>query len=243
MIFMLRFLAGIAFAGMAAAAAAPSFEVASIKPLPSDPLHGSEEMNTGHGRLSAKNVTLQRCITSAFQIGPNQLSGGPSWMNTQRFDIEARSAANEGDALLMSMLQSLLAERFKMAFHRETRPIEAYVLEVAKNGLKLEKAADGNAGTYTADGRIDATGITMDRLAQVLSRSMDLPVVNRTGVDGAFNLKLQYTPEKLNAAADRPSDGASIFTAIQEQLGLRLRAQKVPIEILVIDQAQMPEPN
>jgi uncharacterized protein (TIGR03435 family) len=121
------------------------------------------------------------------------------------------------------------------------------VLEVAKNGPKLEKAEGGESTTNSGRGLLDARNTTMDRFAEVLSRQMDLPVVNRTGLEGVFNLKLEWTPEsakQIKPGADGAAmEGPSIFTAIQQQLGLRLRSQKTPVEILVIDHAEKPSEN
>ena len=221
------------------------FEVASIK-ASKDPTSTSSGLNTGNGRLTASNVTLKRCIMGAYAVGPNQIFGGPDWLASDRFEIYAKAEQPVGDHILMAMLQTLLADRFKLALHREGKPIQAYVLEVSKNGQKLEKG-DGH-GSRTTNGRGDivATNATMDRFAEILSRQMDLPVVNHTGLDGVFNVKLQWTP--LSAKPVKPEDGAvidgpSIFTAIQEQLGLRLHAQKVLVEVLVIDHVEKPSGN
>jgi uncharacterized protein (TIGR03435 family) len=201
------------------------------------PIHpASSGIKTNHGRLTATNVTLKRCIMGAYGLGPNQIAGGPDWLDTDRFDIEAKSDRPEdGDGELMARLQTLLAERFKLAVHCETRTISAYVLEVARNGPKLEKAEGEQARTNSGRGLIDASTITMTRFAEVLSRQMALPVVDNTGLQGAFNLKLQWTPEIDN--------GLSIFTAIQEQLGLRLQSRKTPVENLVVDRAEKPSEN
>ena len=140
----------------------------------------------------------------AFAVGPNQIFGGPDWLASDRFEITAKAEQPVGDHILMAMLQTLLTDRFKLAIHREAKPIQAYVLEVSKNGRKLEKG-DGH-GSRTTNGRGDivATNATMDRFAEILSRQMDLPVINRTGLDGVFNLKLQWTP--LNTTPAKPGD-------------------------------------
>ncbi len=225
---------------------AQQFEVASIKPSGSTQNAFSSGLNTANGRLTAVNVTLKRCIMGAYALGPNQILGGPDWMDTDRFDIAAKADQPVGDRIQMTMLQTLLADRFRLKLHRETKPVQTYVMEVAKNGPKLERG-DGH-GSKTSNGRGDivATNATMDRFAEILSRQMDLPVVNRTGLDGVFNLKLQWTPE--SARPPKPGDGAqiegpSIFTAIQEQLGLRLRAEKTAVEVLVIDHVEKPTEN
>lgn len=225
------------------------FEVAVIKPTPPDQWRGPSGGLAGKGRYNMHNRTLKTYIERAYYIGPNQVVGGPKWLDEDRFDIDAKAEQpTDDDEELMVMLRALLAERFKLAFHRENKPVESYVLEVAKSGPKLEKAAESlsSATTNSGHGSIDARVITMQRFAEVLSRQMDFPVVDATGVEGTFNLTLKWSRE-----ADRPlkfgeqpqaDSGPSVFTAIQE-LGLRLQAGKVPVEIIVIDHAEMPSEN
>ena len=141
------------------------------------------------------------------------------------------------------MLKNLMAERFKLKMHRETRVIPAYLLEVSKNGPKLEKAAPGEAGTSTSRNNtrmsIDAHNVDMNGLARTLARELKMPVVNQTKLEGIFNFKMRWT---LDSALNDP-EAVSIFTAIQEQLGLRLRSEKGPVEVLVIDHVEKPSEN
>jgi uncharacterized protein (TIGR03435 family) len=216
------------------------FEVASIKPANPGPSFSSG-IATGHGRIDAENVTLKRCIVGAYAVSPAQVVGGPDWLDSDRFMILAKAGhPTDSDAELMGMLRTLLADRFKLAVHRESRQREAYVLEIAKGGPKMEKAAGGESVTNGSHGALLARNTSMDLFAQVLARSVDLPVVNRTGLDGVYNFKLAWTPESERNRADA---GPSIFTALQEQLGLRLRAEKVPVEVIVIDHAERPTAN
>jgi len=216
------------------------FEVASVKPSAAGQSTNSSGVNTSNGRVRIVNETLKRCITSAYGVGPNQVVGGPDWLTTDRFDIIANpEQPAKDDSVLMAMMQTLLAERFKLVVHRETRTTSAYVLEVAKNGPKLEKAEGGAGSTSNSRGRIEAKNSSMDHFAEVLSRQMDLPVLNRTGMDGRFDLKLEWNPRMTDDSAAGPT----VFTALQEQLGLRLRAQKTPVEILVVDRAERPVEN
>jgi uncharacterized protein (TIGR03435 family) len=248
---MLRAIASVAVcvsgAVYAQSAVAQRFEVASVKPSSADP-SSSSGIKTGHGRLDANNVTLQRCIIGAYGVGPHQISGGPDWLESDRFEISAKADRPiDDDAVLMVMLQSLLAERFKVVLHRETKTISAFVLEVARNGPKLEKAEAGEAGTSTSTSNTGVTIVAhntdMDSFARILSRKTDLPVVNHTGLDGVFNFKLHWTPDSAKPLNDGTVEEASVFTAIQEQLGLRLRSRKAPVEILVIDHAEEPSQN
>lgn len=222
------------------------FEVASIKPN-TDESGINSGINTGHGRLDGHNVTLKRCIMGAYGVGPHEISGGPEWMDSDRFEILAKADQPVGDAALMVMLQGLLADRFKLALHRETRTLSALVLEVGRNGPKLEKAESCESITNTSSSRagmlIDARCTTMDSFAKVLARRMEMPVVNHTGLDGVFNLKLHWTPESIRPADSAGIEAPTVFTAIQEQLGLRIHAVKAPVEILVIDHVEKPSEN
>ena len=127
-------------------AAGPRFEVASIKLTSPEQMKGPSGCATGHGRVNCSNVTLKRCIMGAYRIGPNQISGGPDWLDSDHYEIVAKAEqpAND-DGQLMDMLQTLLAGRFKLAIHHETRMLPAYVLEVGKNGPKLTQRVGSNA--------------------------------------------------------------------------------------------------
>ncbi len=153
--------------------AAQQFEVASIKPSQSETGVNSG-IGTGHGRLDGHNVTLKRCIIGAYGVGPHQISGGPDWISSERFEIQAKADQPVGDKALMVMLQGLLADRFKLALHRETRTLPALVLEVGKNGSKLEKAEGGGSSTNTSGHRggvmMDVRNTNMDMFAKVLAR-------------------------------------------------------------------------
>jgi uncharacterized protein (TIGR03435 family) len=179
----------------------------------------------------------------AYGVGPNLIAGGPSWLDSDRYEILATSGRSEdGDQALMAMLRILLAERFKLAVHRETRTMAALVLEVAKNGPRLERAEDGASSTQNGRGLIEARVISMSRFAQVLSRQTDLPVVDNTGLKGSFNLKLLWRPESARPT-DEEMERPALFDALQRQLGLRLESRKTPIEVLVIDHAEKPSEN
>jgi len=223
------------------------FEVASVKPSKADP-NSSSGIKTGHGRLDADNVTLKRCIMGAYGVGPHQVFGGPDWLESERFQISAKvDQPIDDDAALMVMLQDRLAERFKLVLHRETKAMRVFVLEVAKKGPKLEKAEAGESWTGTTTGNsgviVEAHHTGMNAFAKILSRKMELPVVDNTGLEGIFNIRLQWTPESARPADGGAMEGASIFTAIQEQLGLRLRSRKAPVEVVAIDHAEQPSAN
>jgi uncharacterized protein (TIGR03435 family) len=224
----------------AGVALAQKFEIASVKPSLAE--SGNSGITTRHASLKAENVTLKRCIIGAYGIGPNQVVGGPAWLDSDRFQIEARADRDvNSDSTLMLMLQDLLADRFQLKLHRETKTVNAYLLEVARNGARLAKSqGDADSSTNSSHGRLDARQTDMDLFAKVLARNVELPVVNRTGLDGRFDFKLEWTPDGDRI---RPESAPSIFTALQEQLGLRLRTAKAPVEVVVIDRAEKPTGN
>ncbi len=233
--------------GPAQSVAPREFEVAAVKPSNAE-ITSSSGIKTGYGQLHAENVTLQRCIMGAYAVGPHQISGGADWVNSERFDILAKTEQPiDDDSVLMTMLQSLLADRFKLALHRETRMMPAYILEAAKNGPKLEKSESGEATTNTSSNSttvtLNARNIDMDHFAKVLARSLDRPVVNQTGLAGIYNIKLHWARDSAALSSQATADEVSIFTAIQEQLGLHLRADKALVEMLVIDHVEKPSEN
>lgn len=240
--------------GLAAAAqnAPLAFEAATIKPTHAAP-GNSSGITEVKGRMMGRNVTLKRCIRGAYDIPETLIFGGPKWVDEERYDIEATAAGPAGGNNLTIMFQSLLAERFHLAFHREQRQMSGYALVVAKGGLKAQPAAKDTAARTNASfsgGSIDAQASTMANLAQRLADALRMPVVDFTRMEGRFNFKLSWNPDDAkplppNAAGKslgEPS-GPSIFTALQEQLGLKLESRKVPVEVIVIDQAEKPSEN
>lgn len=201
-------------------------------------------MTTKNGRILAENVTLKRCIVSAYDVTSTQVLGGPSWIDQDRYYIQANASGPAGDAELMAMLQSLLAERFKLVLHRETRLLAGYELVVAKNGTKLKASAPGTSpGTYRSRGLIDAQACTMARLASKLSEVLRVPVSDATKLPGSFDLKLEWTSDDEMSAKIAADSGPSIFTAVQDQLGLRLQSRRIATEVLVVDHAEKPGDN
>jgi uncharacterized protein (TIGR03435 family) len=241
-----RRLSDAAFMGGAQAAAPPpEFAVSTVK-LDNRASNFSSGMDTENGMLRAGNVTLKRCIMGSYGVGPEQVVGGPDWVDTLRFDIVAKADQPVADdAVMNSMLQRLLADRFKLALHRETRSLEAYVLGVDKKGAKLALAKGGDSSTNTETNQagvtITARNTGMGLLAEDLARVVELPVVDQTGLKGIYDFTLHWTPDNLRTVNN--ADSISIFAAIVEQLGLRLRATKAPVEVLVIDHAEMPGEN
>lgn len=235
-------IASVAGFGHAQTSDSLRFEVATIKPATPDEIQaGISGIRTGRGRATGTNVTLKRCIIGSFHVGPNQIVGGPDWLDSDRFHIEGKAEqSTNDDAALDAMLRNLLADRFHLAVHREIRIMSALVLEAGRKGPKLEQGDGGEAVTEGGHGQLKIRNESMDDFAERLARITDLPVVNRTGLSGIFNLKLFWTPDGDHPKADDPP---SLFTAIQEQLGLRPTAGKAPVPVLVIDHAERPGEN
>jgi uncharacterized protein (TIGR03435 family) len=223
-------LAMLAASAVLAFAQSPAFEVASVKPTQ----HGRDANGWASsdvdvptpGSLVATNASLQELIQFAYGVKEYQIAG-PFWLNDDSvcFDIAAKSPGASKQQM-RQMLQTLLADRFQLALHRETRQLPIYNLVVAKSGLKLSPTSgDGRGGTFSRGGEVTGTNVTMAGIAYRLSRELNRPVLDQTGVPGAFDFKFQYS---------NGGEGPSIFSAIQE-LGLKLESTKGPMEVLVID--------
>jgi uncharacterized protein (TIGR03435 family) len=220
-----------------------TFEVASVKKNTS----GERPSADGKGdRLNIYNLPLKFIVAMAYQV-PNDRVDGPSWTENDGFDIIAKPAPDATRDVVFVMLQNLLAERFKLVIHHEQKPVPVYALVVAKNGPKLQPAAPGGSRRTpcTPDGlqlTCQSQNSTMADLAQNLPRwvSMNwfgLPIVDRTGLSGAYDFSLTWTmTRKVDDPVDPP--GLSLFDALQEQLGLKLEQQKAPLDRIVIDHAE-----
>jgi len=239
---------------------APTFSVATIKPS----LRQGWSSSFTPDSYIAFGVTLQWVIMQdAYAIyDKTRVSGGPDWLTTAKFDIQAKVDDADLDAFKaftqeqrQQMLQALLADRFKLVTHHETKEFRVFALTVAKSGSKLEETKPeeirrnplGNIMsrvTNIGTGHFDGQAFTMSGLADTLSRFPDVGrfVVDKTGLTGRYNFALHWTPD--NTPADSPIvAGPSIFTALQEQLGLKLDPTKAPIDTLVIDHAESPSAN
>jgi uncharacterized protein (TIGR03435 family) len=217
-----------------------SFDVASIKPSTAEP--GSSGVDTDKGLLRMQNVTLRRCMMSAYAVPERQILGGPKWIDDLRYDIIARTSRMDDGVDLMAMLQSLLAERFRLTLHHGTQSLPGYSLTVIKGGVKATPSPSDAGGSSTSGGRgsIEAKGATMARLAMRLSNLLGAPVVDMTEEKRRFDFSLHWVPDQMLAgsgAAEAPT-GPSLYTALQEQMGLKLESRKVPVEVLVIDHAE-----
>jgi uncharacterized protein (TIGR03435 family) len=246
-------------------AIAPVFQAASIKPNTSD--HGVFRMMFTPDGFSATSVTLQMLIRTAYDVQEEQISGAPGWFASENYDLEAKmdsSVANELSKLSEAqrnierrrMLQGLLADRFKLTFHRETKELGVYSLVITKDGSRLQQAKPGDTypngfkgpdggsgagmfrmGTYAggagelAGQRLPIASQERASLVGLLTEQLGRPVLDKTGLVGDYDFTLKWGPKE---------NGDSIFNAVQEQLGLKLESQEGPVEVFVIDHAEQP---
>jgi uncharacterized protein (TIGR03435 family) len=230
---------------------APAFEVASVRPA--DPAKSPfyVPMETGPERFSAFGFTLDYLIQWSYGLRDFQVSGEPVWLKTEKFDIQAKAEAPAGLDQIKRMVQTLLADRFQLKLHRESKELSVYALIVGKAGPKLQPAKDpvpaGSRGRMEIfRGSFTSRGATMGLLAEALSTMLDRPVLDQTGLSGNYDIKLSYDQstvrqEVVDLGAE-PTDGQSMFSAIQD-VGLKLDPQKLPVAILVIDSVQHPSEN
>lgn len=213
----------------------------------------------------AENITLKAVISDAYQIKPDNISGGPDWIGSDRYDISAKVATSDGAAPVKlarpqrrQMLQTLLADRFNLAVHIETKDDPIYELVVAKGGSKLHafapvkgapRGVTGLDGKYYSGidslgghGIIVLQGYPVSLLADFLKPELGRPVIDKTGLTGKYDISLRWTPD--NTSPDSPlAGGPSIFAAVQEQLGLKLNSTKGPVTTLLIDHVERPSAN
>jgi uncharacterized protein (TIGR03435 family) len=229
---------------------AQEFEIASIKPAGPQPNDGRQHTRMSvwspkgaePGKLDYYNISLAEIIGQAYSVQQNQIESVDSLL-PGRFDIHAVIPARAPADQIPLMLQTLLRDRFMLALHRETRQLPVYALTTAKNGSKL-KPAESASGITSDTNRTNwhvSAKTSMPQFAEFLARKLDRLVVDETGLSGVFEIVLDAAPYSLDGSQD--AAGPSVFTAIQEQLGLKLEARKAPVEILVVDRAERPSEN
>jgi uncharacterized protein (TIGR03435 family) len=241
----------------------PQFEVASIKPNNSGSSSSRSSSDGTSGYFRGANVTVRSLIVSGYRLFDLQVVGGPDWITTARFDIEAKVdrtvlPLREPDAISL-MIQSLLEERFQLKMHRETRELPVFTLTVGKSGAKLTCTVEGRPGpgglkagssrsSGTAAGtEMSGSGITIAQLINMLSGPVGRPIIDKTNLTGQYDFTLKFAPLQnvTDPAGDRGAEpiGPSLFTALEEQLGLKLESSKGPVEVLVIDSVSKPSEN
>jgi uncharacterized protein (TIGR03435 family) len=223
-----------------AGAAAPAFEAASVKPNHSASGHSSS--HTRPANIQMTNEPLLRLITMAYEVKDYQVEG-PAWIRSERYDVVAKAPVGTPERSMDPMMRTLLEDRFKLKAHRETKELPVYGLVAVKGGIRLTPVEAGGGSGLDHDGDehggvMKGTHITMPRLAEWLSRMMDRPVLDMSGIPGAYDFTLRYTKESEQGDAGGIVRYPVLPLAIQDQLGLRLEKRTAPIEVLVIEQAE-----
>ncbi|HVW07939.1 MAG TPA: TIGR03435 family protein [Bryobacteraceae bacterium] len=222
------------------------FEIISIKPAnTTDPTAGAVKLDPGE-RFTARSISAKVLMSIAFDLRPSEISGGPRWIIDDRFEVIAKGSGDEKLTAdqIRPMVKGLLISRFRLRYHFEKKEVAAYGLVIAKGGSKLQKTSAPDATPsllISGDGTtsvITSIRSPLSRLAQTLQMQLGQRVFDRTGLDGAFDYRLLSAPVD---AADSPAP--SIFTALQDHLGLKLEPEKDSINAVVIDRIEKPSPN
>lgn len=231
----------------------PKFEVASVKIAAQAEFHRTawqHDFGGRPGRVSYSDVTLQELIGHAYRLRDFQIDG-PNWISTNRYDVEAISPPGADRKLYPEMLQHLLAERFRLTVHKTQQQRTVYALQVGATQPRRQRASATErrlmiTSIHSGQIRLTATAATMDDLVEYLMtnvRNLERPVINRTGIEGAFNFALEWVPDRPltingDVAGGESAVGVSIFSAVQQQLGLKLTSQITAVESLVVDHAE-----
>lgn len=232
------------------------FEVASVKPSKPGSQEGWLHPAPGGQRYVGVSWPLRKYLSVAYQVKAEQIVGGPGWMDTDFYDLNAEAAKPSTIVELHIMLQNLLTERFKLRFHRETKELQAYTLTVDKGGtknLKIHPNPGGGDLNFQQNGEQlhavwSANCATMDYFAFVLAGSLDRPVINQTGIAGCFDFEFRFTwplppgmkEGQIVNGAPIDTSGPTVYQALEGQLGLKLEAKRAPVETMVIDHAERP---
>jgi uncharacterized protein (TIGR03435 family) len=235
----------------------PVFAAATIKP--SDPNLPGYGTRISPGQFLASSYTLRLLILYAYDLSRTQVLGGPAWLDSDRYNIVAKPEGDGAPTLgqWKTMLQKLLADRFELRFHRETRTLSVYGLTVARGGPKLTPAEDSGDAigdiNFYALGKLGAKHASMADFVHSMQKNvLDLPVVDQTGLSGRYDFALNWVPDEFqfsevrtSAGSQIPSngDGDGLFAALERQLGLQIKATKAPAEVIVVDGARKPSEN
>jgi uncharacterized protein (TIGR03435 family) len=228
------------------------FEVASVTPCkPGTPENPMLHMGTAQfvypgGRFTTTATSLRYLLEWAYDIQPSQHSGGPSWIDTDFYDIAAKAEGNPTSAEMKLMLQALLEERFKLKLHPEEKNLSAYVISIGKAPAKITPVKDGEthamrfapingADQKPAGFHVIGTRYSVADLADVFSRALGHVVVDKTGIQGEFDFAVDLVPDDSRPS---PMDQTLLLTALREQLGFTVKAQTLPVNVLVIDSAE-----
>jgi uncharacterized protein (TIGR03435 family) len=227
----------------------PALEVATIKPT--DPKTTNDTISIRGRHFVVVNKTVEFLVTAAYGLQANQLVGAPAWLSTDKYDIDGTPDVEGQPSLkqMQAMLRKLLEDRFQLVVHHDKKEMNVYAITVAKAGPKIAKSLGdpnglpGQNGGRDANGRVDRySNVTMQDFAFILQFMLDKPLVDQTGLQGRYDFVLKWTPNEASVA-DPTTASPGIFTAVQEQLGLKLDAVRAPADVLVVDKVERPSAN
>ena len=218
-------------------AQAQTFEAASIKPHTGA---SSSSVKNSPGRFNVENVPLQYLISEAYEVKAPQIQGGPSWISTATFDVSAKAESSATYSEMRPMLRTLLAERFRLAVHHDTKELTILALTSPKGATKLLKSDADAGGLRAILHGVAGTGVSINELARALSDLMGVIVIDQTGLTGKYDIRLEWSTA---ARTGSNAPGESIFDDLREQLGLNLESRKAPVDILVVDHVERPSEN
>ena len=214
-----------------------AFEVASIKLHTTGGINERSGIEENPGAIRVENLPLKALIEAAYGVRDYQFSG-PNWLDTVRYDVLAKPRVGATHAQFQRLLQVLLADRFKLRVHRESKEVGVYELVVVKAGSRLHESTGPRTFFTARPALVSGTRVSMRELAAALSRLLDRDVTEHTGLAGVYDVKVEWTPD--SATGDL---GVSLFTALQEQLGLKLESATGRVDVLVIDHVERPTPD
>lgn len=231
-----------------------AFEITSVKPSKPDARSRGIRPLPGGQSYRAEAVPLRLMIKLMYKITDSQIVGGPSWMDNDLWDVDAKAERPSNLDQLHEMFQTLLADRFQLRFHKDTRDLQAFVMTVDKSGSKLKASQSQNWTEIpirgAGPGKIVGTRAPMPYLCWFIAQPLNVPVVDHTGLNGFYDFTLAIPPPPPPAGAQPDGRDAApqdrrgdVFAAIREQLGLKLESRKVPVEVFVIDHVEKPGEN
>jgi uncharacterized protein (TIGR03435 family) len=246
---LILFAATAAF-GQSANAPAPAFDVASVKASQSGTAGGPrrrENIQVSPGTVTMRNVSLKASIRWAYHVTDFQVSG-PDWLDSERYEIAGKAAGPATEEQLRLMMQALLQERFKLALHRQTKELSAYVLVVGKNGPKVHETKTEGEASIDVNQRqlsVSVQRAPVSQLVEMMSNMLRAPVIDMTGLTGRYDITLNVAKYAADMAArgqsieSAPADPLALISMIlQEEFGLKLEAKKMPLDVLIVDHAE-----
>jgi len=216
---------------------ATTFEAASVKPHATSGINERSGIEENPSAIRVENLPLKALIETAYGVRDYQFSG-PGWLGTERYDVIAKPPSGFTHAQLQPLLQALLADRFKLRAHHESKEMGIFEVRVAQSGLRLQESTRPRTFFTARPALVSGTRVSMRELAGAFSRLLDREVIDQTGLSGVYDVNVQWTPD--SATGDL---GVSLFTAVQEQLGLKLESTKGRVDVIVVDHVERPTPD